>query len=66
MAAQLTLENVLKKAIEKEIESQRLYRDLSQKMKNRVAKNAFRQLSQEEQGHENLLRKYLGDGFKGG
>jgi rubrerythrin len=66
MIAQLTLENVLTKAIEKEIESQRLYRDLSQKMKDKTAKNALRQLSQEEQGHENLLRKYLGGELKGG
>jgi rubrerythrin len=39
MIAQLTLENVLKKAIEKEIESQRLYRDLSQKMKDEAVSN---------------------------
>jgi rubrerythrin len=66
MIAQLTLENVLTKAIEKEIESQRLYRDLSQKMKDKAVKNALRQLYQEEQGHENLLRKYLGGELKGG
>jgi rubrerythrin len=66
MIAQLTLENVLKKAIEKEIESQHLYGDLSQKMKGKAAKNAFRQLSREEQEHENLLRKYLRGELKGG
>jgi rubrerythrin len=59
MMTQLTVENVLKKAIEKEIESQQLYRDLSQKMKDKAAKDAFRQLSREELGHEKLLRKYL-------
>jgi rubrerythrin len=66
MAAQLTLESVLEKAIEKEIESQHLYRDLSQKMTNRAAKGAFRRLSQEEEEHEKLLRKYLGGELKGG
>ncbi len=60
MANQLTVQGILVKAIEKEMESQHLYWDLSQKMTNEAAKNAFVQLSREEQGHENLLRKYLG------
>ena len=66
MIAQLTVENVLEKAIEKEIESQHLYRDLSRKMTNGAAKDAFQQLSQEELGHENLLRKYLRGELKEG
>jgi len=60
MASQLTVQGILEKAIEKEIESQQLYQSLSQKMTNEAAKSAFIQLSREEQGHENLLRKYLG------
>jgi len=60
MANRLTVQAILEKAIEKEIESQQLYRSLSQQMTNEVAKDAFVQLSWEEQGHENLLRKYLG------
>jgi rubrerythrin len=60
MANQLTVQAILEKAIEKEIESQQLYRSLSQQMTNEVVKDAFVQLSWEEQGHENLLRKYLG------
>jgi rubrerythrin len=59
MVTQLTVQSILAKAIQKEIESQHLYRDLSQKMTDAAAKDAFWQLSQEEQGHENLLRKYL-------
>jgi len=66
MMAQLTLENVLAKAIEREIESQRLYRDLSRKMTAETAKDAFRQLLQEEQEHEKLLRKYLRGELEGG
>jgi rubrerythrin len=66
MTTQLTVESVLKKAIEKEIESQHLYRDLSQKMKDKAAKDAFKQLSQEELGHEKLLRKYLRGELKQG
>jgi rubrerythrin len=56
---QLTLQGILERAIEKEIESQQLYRDLSQKMTNEAARDAFIQLSREEQGHEDLLKKYL-------
>jgi len=59
MVNQLTLQGILEKAIEKEIESQRLYWDLSQKMTNEAARDAFVQLSREEQGHEDLLKKYL-------
>ena len=66
MAAQLTLENILTEAIEKEIESQQLYQDLGQRMTDEAAKVAFQKLSQEEQEHENLLRKYLRGELQGG
>jgi rubrerythrin len=59
MITQLTVGKVLEKAIQREIESQHLYHDLSQKMKDKAAKDAFRQLTREELGHEKLLRKYL-------
>ncbi len=58
MARKLTVESVLKKAIEKEIEAQHLYQGLSQKVSETAAKDAFIQLSEEEKGHEELLRKY--------
>ncbi len=59
MATRLTVQSVLEKAIEKEIEAQHLYQDLSSKVTETVAKDAFSQLSREEKGHEALLRKYL-------
>ena len=59
MTTRLTVQSVLEKAIEKEIEAQHLYRDLSQKMTDAAAKDAFGQLSREEKSHEELLRKYL-------
>lgn len=66
MATQLTVESILEKAIEKEIEAQHLYQDLSRKMTDATVKDAFSQLSQEEKGHEEILRKYqrgeIGDG----
>ncbi|MEJ2048106.1 MAG: ferritin family protein [Dehalococcoidia bacterium] len=58
MVTKLTVQSILKKAIEKEIESQNLYRDLSQRVTETAAKDAFVQLSKEEKGHEELLRKY--------
>jgi len=66
MATQFTLNEILEKAIQKEIGSRLLYIDLSQKMKDQVAKDAFQELAQQEQGHQNLLEKYLRGELKGG
>jgi rubrerythrin len=66
MAAQFTLKEILERAIQKEIESQRLYSDLSQKMTNGAAKDALRQLSQQEQGHRNMLEQYQRGELKAG
>ncbi|MBL7126192.1 MAG: ferritin family protein [Dehalococcoidales bacterium] len=59
MAAQLSLRDVLGKAIQKEIEAQRLYIGLSQKVKDESAITAFKDLSRQELGHQNLLESYL-------
>ncbi len=59
MATRLTVQTILEKAIAREIEAQQLYRNLSQKMTAAAARDAFIQLSREEEGHEHLLRKYL-------
>jgi rubrerythrin len=64
MAAQFTLKEILERAIQKEIESQRLYSDLSQKMTNDAAKDALRRLSQQEQEHQDLLEQYQGGELK--
>ena len=66
MATQFTLKEVLEMAIQKEIGSRLLYIDLSQKMKDQVAKDAFQELAQQEQGHQNLLEQYLRGELKGG
>jgi rubrerythrin len=66
MATQFTLHEILERAIQKEIESQRLYRDLSQKMTDDAARDALRQLSQQEQGHQTFLEKYLRGEFEAG
>jgi len=66
MVTQLTLKEVLGKAVRKEIESQYLYRDLSQKMTDEAAKDAFQELARQEQGHQQLLEQYLRGELKGG
>ncbi|MFC1971494.1 ferritin family protein [Chloroflexota bacterium] len=58
MATQFTLNEILEKAIQKEIGSRLLYDNLSQKMKDQVAKDAFQELARQEQVHQNLLEQY--------
>jgi rubrerythrin len=66
MTTQLTLSEILGKAIQNEIGSWLLYNKLSQKMKNQVAKDAFQELGRQEQRHQNLLEKYSRGELKGG
>ncbi len=66
MAGPFTLEEILKRAIQKEIESQRLYNELGQKMTNDAAKDALRLLYQQEQGHQKVLEQYQRGELKGG
>ena len=66
MVTQVTLKEVLGKAKQKEIESQHLYRGLSQKMTDEAAKDAFQELARQEQGHQQLLEQYLRGELKGG
>ena len=66
MVTQLTLKEVLGKAIQKEIESQFLYASLSQKMSAKAAKDAFQELARQEQGHQNRLEQYLRGEIKEG
>ena len=63
---QLTLNEVLEKAIGKEVESQHLYSDLSRQMTNTAAKDAFLELFRQEQGHQKLLEQYLRGELKEG
>jgi len=66
MATHLTLKEVLEKAIQKEIDSQRFYINLSQQMTDEVTKDAFQELARQEQGHHQLLEQYLRGELKGG
>lgn len=55
MAVQLSLRDVLDKAIQKEIESQRLYTDLSQKVKDNSARTVFQDLARQELEHKQRI-----------
>ena len=55
MAVQLSLRDVLDKAIQKEIESQRLYTGLSQKVKDNSARTVFQDLARQELGHKQRI-----------
>jgi rubrerythrin len=62
----LTLQSVLSRAIQKEIESQGLYRDLAITAHDDAAREILFQLVEAERKHEALLRRYqrgeLGNG----
>jgi len=59
VGSELTVHDVLARAIQKEIDSQRLYADLGQKARDDAAKYAFSDLVKQEQGHQRLLERYL-------
>ncbi|OGO38322.1 MAG: hypothetical protein A2147_02700 [Chloroflexi bacterium RBG_16_57_8] len=62
-ATPTTVADILKIGIQREIESQRLYTDLGQKVSNPAAKYAFSMLFKEEQRHQEILEKYLKGGI---
>ena len=66
MATKFTLNRILEIAIHKEIESQHLYTELSQKVTNDAAKDTLRQLAQQEQRHQNMLEQYRQGELKAG
>jgi len=58
MTTRITLMELLNKAIEKEVQSQLLYTDLSQKARDEVAKNALQEMVRQEMEHQKLLERY--------
>jgi rubrerythrin len=63
---ELTLENVLRRAIQKEIAAWLLYNGLSRKVSQEAARDAFSKLAQQEKGHQSLLEQYLRGEIKEG
>ncbi len=66
MVTSITLKEILEKAIEKEINACLLYASLSQRVSDETARDAFQELAQQEQGHRNLLERYLRGELEGG
>ena len=66
MVTEMTLGEILRKAIQKEIASWLLYNDLSRKMSHEVARDTFKKLAQQERSHQNLLERYLRGEIKEG
>jgi rubrerythrin len=66
MATKLTLKEVLQMAIEKEKTAQKLYSDLGKIITSDFAKEVFSGLVHEEEGHEQLLERYLHGELKSG
>ncbi|MBI4267716.1 MAG: ferritin family protein [Chloroflexi bacterium] len=58
MVAQLTIEDILQKAIQKEIESQNLYAHLGRRMTDPAAKDTFASMVRAEKRHQELLEQY--------
>ena len=59
MTEEITVQYVIDKAIEKEIEAQTMYHNLAEASRDEAAKDMFRQLTGVEKKHEDLLRRYL-------
>jgi len=58
MATKMTLEEVLRTAISKEITAQQLYADLAKRVTSQIAKETFQSIVREERGHQLLLERY--------
>jgi rubrerythrin len=65
-AMPLTLQEVLKSAIRKEVSSHELYLKLGRKMNSQASKDAFRSLARQEKAHQHFLEDYLHGELKEG
>ncbi len=59
MKDQPTLQSILEKAIQKEIQSQKLYVQLGKSARDEAARDALNKLAMQEEGHQHLLEQYL-------
>ncbi|MFC1861405.1 ferritin family protein [Chloroflexota bacterium] len=66
MAEDLTIGDILEKAICKEIEAQVLYKDISRRINNPAEREAFQELEKQERGHQEHLERYLRGELKEG
>jgi len=66
MASEFTLEKILERAIQKEIDSQTIYNTLSRGVKDKYAKGALQDLVKYEKEHQLMLERYRRGELKGG
>jgi rubrerythrin len=66
MAAKLTVKKVLEEAVEKEVQSQRLYFHLMEKVNDRAVKQGLSDLALQEKKHQILFEQLLRGEIKGG
>ncbi|MFC2045189.1 ferritin family protein [Chloroflexota bacterium] len=66
MTTQQTFEQILESAIQKEIQAQALYFDLSNKVVEENVKYALQELAGQEKEHQELLESYLQGRFEEG
>ncbi len=66
MTTYFTLTELLKKAIEKEVEAQTLYTELSRRVEETAVRVALQALVRQEEGHQKLLEHYRDGKLKGG
>jgi len=58
MVSKFTLEKILERAIQKEIDSQTLYSTLSNRVKDKYARDALQDLAKYEKEHQLMLERY--------
>lgn len=59
MAEQLTVGEVLKEAVQREINAQKMYGALSGKVTEAASKDVLLELVEQEKGHQEILERYL-------
>jgi len=50
---------ILKMAVENEVEAHEFYKDAAEKVENNVLKSTFTELAEEEKKHEHILKSYF-------
>ncbi|MEE8420900.1 MAG: ferritin family protein [Dehalococcoidales bacterium] len=66
MTMDFTLTELLEKAIQKEIEAQTLYAELSRRVEEAAVRDALQALVRQEEGHQKLLEQYRDGKLRGG
>jgi rubrerythrin len=66
MKTECTLDEILDMAIDKEIEAQQLYKNLSEQVEADAVKDAFLEIAKQEKMHQNVIERYKRGDLKKG